>query len=212
MSTVRNLNPSDPGIISIAREFISRYKDLSLSNIIELAWRGDHLAKVLISNEKILTDGAERIPVKCWMDNESNTYSSYLYAVALAQRRLKREGDELVYLKRLIKKNFPETRWKEVKEDLEEISQHLYEKDEDYERNFYNYLIDKLTYLSLEKKDELESGEKAHEEESIDFGQLDRELTSGINGFIINNPDITDKICNLFLEALSTPWRVNDKK
>ncbi len=210
MPLVRNLNPSDPGIVSIARSFNSRHKNLSLFSVLELAWGGDPLARDLISNEEILTNGAESIPAERWRDNEKNAYASYLYAVAFAQRRIKREGDEFVYLKRLIKKNFPKERWNNVQKDLEEIGQYLYEKDEDWEINFYNYMIDRLMHLLIEKRQKFESGE-SEEEEYIDLGELDTELTSGKNGFIINDLDMTDTVSNLFREAASTRWRINDK-
>ncbi len=206
MPKITHINPSDPGIIDIANKFNVEHKRINLLGVLKLAWNNDKKARKLLEEEPLLQYGARQI----WSKETNNfgvPYIDYVYAVALAQRRLKWEGDELLQLKRLIKENYPRARWSNIQKTFTDIAYSLWESEKEYEKNFFNYAIDKFIYIYLEKKQAFKEGFN-DDDISVDIGEIDSEITSGENGFITDS-GTTDKITDLFFEAASTQWPIN---
>ncbi|MBI3590208.1 MAG: hypothetical protein HY094_02380 [Candidatus Melainabacteria bacterium] len=207
MPKIEHINPSDYEIVNIAKRFNEQYKDMSLLNLLELAWDNDQLSRTFLGEERILIEGAKQIPPYRSGDPASS-YMSYIYVVGLAQRRLKREGNEYAQLDRLITKNFPQLKRKTVLRHISEIADGLYKADESYGTNFLNYMIDHLIDLSREKK---EAFDDKDDDASIDIGIIDDELSSGEYGFILTAFE-AEEITDLFAKAAMIPWRRNEKK
>lgn len=204
MPKIRYINPSDPGIIDLAKKFNVEHKRIYLLRVLKLACKNDKQARKLLEEEPILQYGARQIRSK-EINDLGVTYLDYLHAVALAQRRLQWDGDELLQLKRLIKENYSQERWIDVEKSFTDIGDNLWAKNEEYEKNFFNYAVDKLIYIYSEKKQSFKEGVRNNDTQ-IDIGEIDSEITSGKNGFI-TDADTADKICDLFFEAASTPWK-----
>ena len=207
MPRIKHINPSDPGIKDIAQRFNAVHKEKSLLKILKLAWDKDQDALTFLEEDHILFSGAKQIE-----PGESPTsLIDYIHTVALAQRRFKWDGDELLQLKRLIKKNYPQSRQLDIQKSFSEVAYYFGEKDEESEKNFLNYLIEKFIGISLEKKEIFESVlELGDEDRAINLGEIDTEVSSGENGFFITSFDTIDEICNLLLEATTTPWQINN--
>ncbi len=198
MSQIKLLNPSDLGIMHIARKFNSTRSNVNLLNLFRLAvCENDNKTRDFLKTERTLARGAVEIP--------SSVYLDYLYAVALAQRRIKREGDELVQLKRLINENFLKQRCLEVQKTFTDIGYAQGAIDLVREQNFFNYLIDKLIFISIKKEREFASGQEA----SLDIGNIDTEVTSNDNGFILSGLE-SEEVTDLLFEAAITPLHVNE--
>lgn len=213
MQKIKFLNPSDPTIISIARMFNSEHRRISLLKKLEVAWDGNGNARSFFENEPLLVRGMSKISP----DHTGDSYLAYLYAVAYAQRRIRREDKEVEQLKFLIIKNYPKTKWVKILGEFSNIASTLWSKEPEYEKHFLNYAVDKLIFISQKKKrysemiKTVEENTESEEDNYIDIGEIDTEVRSGENGFIAN-VDIADRICDLFFEAASTPWNVNEKK
>ena len=208
MQKIRFINPSDPVIVSIARNFNAEHYRISLLTELELAWRGNIVARNLIENEPLLLYGVNQIPKRLY--NDQNSSLGYLYAVALAQRRLKREGNEYAQLERLIKMNFSRESKKYALSTIWKIADKLYENDESCGTNFLNYVIDKFIFISTQKKQAFTDGRSINVT-SIDTGDVEVEVMSDEHGFNIDDYDTADTISDLFDEAAATPWDINRK-
>lgn len=211
MSNIQHISPSDPGIISIAKMFNVEHRRTSLLQTIELAKDGNTKAHNLLTNERLLQIGISRIPRQLLSENKDTAVKDFYYAVALAQRRLRREDKEVLYLKFLVKSNYTKDRQRAVFNEFTEIANVLAEKNLEEEKHFYNYVIDKLIFISQCKKNEsdmkeiLEIDEKDFNDETLDIGEIDTEVQSKANGFKLDT-DLIDRLCDLFFEAASTPW------
>ena len=207
MLKIRHINPGDPGIIKIAKRFNRVNEGLSLLNVLKIACDGDDHAQRFILEEMTLTERASRRIMNS--DSLLPDYINYVFAVGLAQRRIKRAGDEYAILARLVEKNFPISRKKIVLDAIWKTADSLYETDEASGTNFLHYLIDKFTDLSLEKKSKYKDG-LIRDNGVMDIGDIDTELSSGENGFILTAFEAED-IIDLLVEAAITPWDINKK-
>lgn len=195
------INPSDPGIIQIARNFNDKYEGRkSLLAILTLAWRNDSNARSVLENETILTQGA----IDIREGNSASPYVDYLHAVALAQRRIKREGDELLQFKRLVKKNYPKTDQLKVIQAYSQVAESC--GNDEKEANFWNYIIDVLINIANNKKFAFQQNINVEDDSCVDIGEIDSELTSGEYGFRLDNRD-SERICDLVQIAATTPWQ-----
>lgn len=208
MKKIRFLNPSDPVITSIADMFNTEHRHINLLNKLKLAEKGDYNANNFLRNEPLLSYGMKNKLPRKHFQNNLNAASEYFYAVAYAQRRLKWEGNELLQLKHLIKENYQKSKWLDVQKIITDIAYELGETSLDYEKHFFNYMIDSLIYLSAEKKIAFKNAIE-NEVSFIDKERIDSEVTSSENGFILRMEQ-PEKIYDLLLEAASTPWHVNE--
>lgn len=188
MSSIRATNPK---IIRIAEIFSKKYPDVSLADMLEAACEGgDKKAIVFLTTQPILCRNAEKL---LHIENfeESHAYKKYLCAVAQAQTNLLYEGSEYEQIKQLIETNFIQPRHKDVFQTIVNIAGELSNVvNAETETRFLNYLIDQFTDIELTKK----NGKR------IFVGDVDSELTSGKNGFILRAFQAED-VKNLFIEA-----------
>ncbi len=211
MSRIQYLSPSDPGIISIAKMFNVEHRRISLLQTIESARSGNIKAHDLLNNERLLQIGISRIPRQLLSEKRDTAVHDFYYAVALAQRRLRREDKEVLYLKFLVKSNYTKDRQRTVFDKFTDIANLLAENNLEQEKYFYNYVVDKLISISQLKKSDhdmretLELDKSGFNDEAIEIGEIDTEVQSEANGFKLDT-DLTDRLCGLFFEAASTPW------
>ena len=209
MLQIRYLTPADPGIRMIAEKYNLFNKNKSLFTLLKLAERKNctpreiiNTSNVLISGERELTSGNPNVP--------KNARAMYLDAVAYAQRRLKRKDEEVIYLKRLVLKNYSEPRQVEVFNTFIETANKIRLKSETAETNYLNYLIDCLISLLQTKMEIFKSGFNL-EEIPVEGREIMKELTSGEHGFKIRR-ETAHRISKLLIEAAKTPWRINEGK
>lgn len=188
MSSIRATNPR---IIRIAEIFSKKYPDVNLADVLEAACEGgDEEAIVFLTTQPTLCRGAEKL---LHIENfeESYAYKKYLCAVARAQIHLLYEGREYEQIKQSIEINFIKSRHKDIFQTIANIAGELSNVvNAKAETRFLNYLIDQFTDIELTKKD----GKR------IFVGDIDSELTSNKNGFILTAIQAED-IKNLFIEA-----------
>lgn len=188
MSSIRATNPR---IIRVAEIFSKKYPDVILAEVLEAAYENrDKKAAVFLITQPILCRSAEKL-LHIEDLGKSRAYKRYLCAVAQAQINLLYEGSEYEQIKQLIETNFIQPRYKDVFQTIVNIAGELSNVvNAETETRFLNYLIDQLVSIDLTKK----GGKK------IFIGDIDSELTSNKNGFILTAIQAED-IKNLFIEA-----------
>ena len=192
MPKIKHINASDLGIQTTARRFIKENPKVRLFDVLDSL-----TAAEVRSLEK-----------ESFTYNNGRGHTSVIelnLAVAYAQERLRRKNKEWKVLNRLIKQNFPsKEREDAVRNIITKLTDSLFRANERDDINFLNYLIERLKFISRDKKEVF--FDNKDDNASIDIGIIDDDLSSGENGFILNSLD-AEEIIDLFVEAAITPWR-----
>lgn len=189
------INSTNPKIIQLVRRVNERYPYVDLAEIVESALNGNKDSYSFLKNEPSLQAHAKRFVANS--RNKELAFKKYISALVQAQMHLNREGYEYHHLKLSVIVNFPRARQEEVFQTFRNMADELYYSvDSQTETNFLNYLIDSLMNISLARI----HGKK------INVGDIDHELTSNKNGFILNGYQ-SEEINNLFKEAANTQSR-----
>lgn len=195
-----SIKPTNPRIIWIARKFSEQYPDILLAKMLEKAHSGNEKAIVFLTTKPILRNNAEKFVL---VDDPatSHDYKKYLCAIAQAQIHLEWENSEYEQLKNTLTMNFAPSRHVVIFSTIRDIAGELSETvSPRAETNFLNYLIDNLLDISVAKTYDVK----------FVVGDIDSELTSNKNGFILTGIQ-AEEITNLFVEAVNTPLQVSDK-
>lgn len=204
MPKVRRINPSDPGIQALAKKFTKENPGVSLLDV--LGSLHENTTIPLDLEEESLICGKSKSPLSD--ERETTSVIELTIAVAYAQERFQRKNNEWKELNNLLKENFPRReRENYIRAVITDISDSLCKVDARADINFFNYLIEQLTFLSEEKEEALDNKDNAT---SINFDINPDDLDSGDNGFILNGLQ-AEEITNLFVEAADTPLKINDK-
>ena len=190
--------------MQIAERFNSRYKKSPpLAKIIHIASSGSEKAQRFIERNRLLFRGARELNVA----GEELNFFPYLYAVANAQIYLRREGREILLLKKQIVKNYPKDKCLEVTNAFLEVARTL----ESDENNFFNFLIDVLKNIHLAKKAAVEEGTEQKDTVLLTIGDFEEELINGDSGFALaEDGSEYKKVIELILLAVKTPLQENN--
>ncbi len=186
------INSTNPKIIQLVRKINERYPYVDLAEIVESALHGNKDSYSFLENEPSLQAHAKRFVANS--RNKELAFKKYISALVQAQMHLNRQGDEYHHLKLSVIVNFPRARQEGVFQTFRSIADELYNSvGSQTETNFLNYLVDSLIDISLTRI----NGKK------INIGDLDHELTSNKNGFILTGYQ-SEEVNNLFKEAANT--------
>ena len=207
MIPLRSLSPAINEVIEVACAYENALQSKrSLYVTANRAFdKGDTKARAHLEENKILEDGLSRILQAGYQP----CFSEYIYAVAIASRRMKRKPDELLYLKRLIVRNYESDDQIKVMIAFCDIADGL----DDNGANYLNYIIEELTEFLFAKKACRDDPESLQEYFQAELEIIEEGITNGIQGFMFGyGSEMFNQTVDLLHLATESPLRLKRKQ
>lgn len=205
------ITPYHPVIIETARRFNSVHMGATLAEMISDV--GDNCSSSVfideVQEDPSLMEGASELNVG--FEYGSISYMEFIHYVAIAQKHILREGDEIDTLIKEITKNFKEEDQLVVKNKIMEIGESLGES----ENNFYNFLADLFHEVAGVKEYAVACKAPIAEVVRGHFSDIDFEstLTSGNYGFEFEpDSELLSDALGIIAWALDGPVNEIEKK